>query len=68
MAIPVSLPAPARELGPRQHRKLDKLAEDHRAPVVVGWDDARGGPILRLAGFPDGRYLIDRLGQLRPVA
>jgi hypothetical protein len=66
--IPVSLPVPVRQLGSRQVRKLDRLAEEPGTFHVVGWDERREGPLVRLAAFPDGRYVIDRRGQLRPVA
>lgn len=58
----------ARVLGPRQHRKLDRLAEDQPGMRVVDWDALRDGPVVRLPAFPDGRYVIDKRGQLRPVA
>jgi hypothetical protein len=56
-----------RVLGSRQLRKLDRLAEDAGGTRVVGWCEEREGPVVRLPAFPDGRYVIDRRGQLRPV-
>jgi hypothetical protein len=57
-----------RILGPRQERKLDHLAENRPGIRVVDWDDLRDGPVLRLPALPDGRYVVDKRGILRPVA
>lgn len=57
-----------RVLGPRQLRKLERLAEDQADICVVDWDSERDGPVLRLPAFPDGRYVVDRRGMLRAVA
>lgn len=66
MSVPVSLDTPARVLGDRQHRKLDKLDGEDVGARVVGWDERRGGPLVSLAVFPGEPYVIDRRGQLRP--